>query len=291
LKRDWHESFTLAEHYCQLTGDEHLALNTQFVSYWLHPDSSRMLVDLPILAEKFNKLEHYINEADAYKCLGMFYSNKGEYEAALVYANKSIDAYNTEECPSKVLLASVLYFKGQVLMALGDRQAAYLEFNRALAVNNSGGYKGGNYQIYLTMYRYEYGVENYKDACFFLRTANKSFEALSNDKLVHYYKMTTIFSKIKLIEEELKDIKAQAIRRIVFTSMLLFILFTLVVIWMRSKKRYFEKRSVDMEGKNMKLKVETGELLLRSNQNKLTSKIINSQYVVERKMAKILISE
>ena len=288
LKRDWHESFRLAEHYCHLTGDKSRALNIQLVTYWLHPDSVRMVVDLPILAKKFNTLGHYSREADAYKCLVMFYSNKGEHKAALAYVNKSIAAYNKEECPSKVLLSSVFYFKGQVLLALGEHQAAYLEFNKALAINNSGGYKGGNYQIYLTMYSYEYGLENYKDACFFLRIANKSFEYLSNDKLVHYHKMTTIFSKIKLIHEELKDIKAQAIRRTVRTSIGLIFLFTLVFIWMRSKKRYFEKRSVDMESKNTKLKEETGELLLRSNQNQLTSKIIKSQSVVERKMAKFL---
>lgn len=288
LKRDWHESFRLAEHYCQMTGDEHVALNAQLVSYWLHPDSVRMVIDLPILAEKFNKLEHYTREADAYKCLVMFYSNKGEYENALVYVNKSIEAYNKEERPSKVLLSSVFYLKGQVLMALGMPKSAYLEFNKALAINSSGGYRGSNYQIYLTMYSYEYGVENYKDACFFLRIANKSFEYLSNDKLAHYHKMTTIFSEIKLIVEELEDIKAQSARRIVLTSTFLIFIFTLVISWMISRKRHYERRSVDMESKNTKLKEETGELLLRSNQNQLTSKIIKSQSVVERKMAKFL---
>ena len=290
MKHEWKQSLNYADYYAKLTNDEGLSLYRQLVTYWLHPDSAQMPEDIPLLASRFNELKCFGREADAYKCLVFYYLNKKDYDNALEFTNKSIEAYNAEACPPKYLLSSIHYLKGQVLVLLDRWDDAFLEFNRAIVINENAMIKGNSYHIYRTLYDHSYEAKNYEDAIFYLKQCNKSFERIANDKQRLYNRMAAIFTKISIIESELKDVKAQSTRRIALVSFLLIVFFSAIIIRLRFRKRHFEKRSVDMEGKNSMLKQQTGEFLMKAGQNAIKDKVLSTHNDLEKQLDKYLTS-
>lgn len=287
--RDWHESLRLGKYYSELTGDEGLILQSHTVSYWLNPDSAAMVDDIPLIAERFSEIGHYSQVADAYKCLVMYYFRKGDFTIALKYANMSIDAYSLERTPPKILLSSIYYLKALILMDLDIFDEAFSAIVKAININKDANYLGGNYNLYITLYHHEYDNENYKQACFYLKIANGSLRCLTNDKIEYSYKMAAIFNNIDIIEEELEVIKRASVRRIVLISLLLILFFLSIIFWLTSKKRHYEKRSEDMEGRNEVLQKETGELLIKVGQNSQKDKMHTTHDELEKQMDKYLI--
>ena len=285
---DWKDDLAKGVYYSEMTGDPDVQLYARMVTYWLHPDSVDMATQMPLIAKRFHQIEHYNKEADAYKCLVFYYFNNGDYAEALNYADRSIEAYHLEKRPSKLLLGSIHFLKGNVLLQLKQREKAYEEYNAAIEINAQAGNKEGNYNLYKSMYRVEYKEEHYRDACFFLEKSNASYEYISKKRMEYYNKMSTLFRRIKVIDEKLASLKRQGVRRTVMIASLLILFFTTIIIWLFSLKRHFEKKSVDMEELNVKLKEETGQLLVRSSQNKLTSTILKNQSDLVRKMDKYL---
>lgn len=287
LKLDWEENFKQGLIYAKASQDEALILYSQLMTYWLHPDSADMTTHLPIVADRFHEMEIYSKEADAYKCLVFHYIRTGEYNTALAYVGKCIDTYSLEDKLSKSLLASAKYLEGKILFLLGDRDLAYESFNEAIRLNRLGHYKESNYNIYRSLYKMEYQYGNLVDACMFADKAITSYEYVTERRVEHFQKMTFLFKKIDLVEYELIALKRKSTARLVLVTVLLFTFFITIIMWFRARKRHYEKLSNDMVGKNMKLKAETGELLAKANQNKVTSNIITNQSAVERKMSKL----
>lgn len=287
LHLSWQDALSKGIDYAEQSNDEGLILYGQMVAYWLHPDSADITTRMLEIAAGLNNLEMYASEADAYKCLVFHYLNKGDFQTSLYYVDKSITTYNKEERPLRALVASVHYLKGQLLLKQGDHDLAFNEFHQAVVLNKEGGYKANNYNFYRSMYQLEYKAGNYKEACQFSDDALTAFKYVSERRINHFEKMTLLFKKIDVIEGELLEIKRKATVRFVLMSVLLVLFFMAIILWFSSRKRHYEKMSIDMEGKNTKLKAEAGELLARANQNKVTSNIIKNQSDVERKMEKL----
>lgn len=286
LKLDCEETYLKGKYYAELSGSDYYCLGARLTWCWLNRDSIDVTEELLSLANEYHCKKYLFKEADAYKCLVFYHLKNQQYEKACYYAEKSIDAYNIERYPSKFQLSGVYFLKGEILLKKGDEKQAYKEFDTAIRINDEVGYKSNNYSIYRFLYLFKKEEGDYEQASVYLEKALYCYRSLSDTKLTYYAKLFSLFSKITLIDDEINEIKQHSVRRSVFLSLLLVIFFTIIILWLRSLKHYYEKKSKDLEFKNMKLKEEVGELVFRTNQNNIKRRYSQYQSDVEHKLEK-----
>lgn len=288
MKRSWNSHLKQGVELYKNSGERYLELYSEFIYYWFYQDSSDVTIVVPGIAKEFREIKQYNREADAYKCLVFHYQKIKDFDAALLYIDKSIAAYEKEQYTSKTLLASVYYLKGKILLELDRYDDAMQSFDEAFFLNQGKQLRGNNYMLYRYLYDYEIALGNYKVASEYTLMLIDSYRATSDMRIDRYEQMSKLFRKIQFIENEIDGMKAHSLHMTLVYTLSIALFFTILLWWMRSKKLHFEKLSVEMELSNMRLKEETGELLFKTKHNAFTNELSKTMHDFERKAERYL---
>lgn len=266
-------------------------LHARLIPYWFNPDSSDIVDVMPYIAEAYEKSGSFSRQADAYKCLAVYYQRARDYKTSLDYIDFAISCLGKDVLPSKVMLSSVYHLRGEVLFLMGRKEESHIALKKAIQLNIEAHCRGNNYQIYKYMYLIAKRNEDYQLSSEYAEEMLLGYRVQMKSKMLRISHLFRIFRKVELIQEEVLKLKRQANNRIYISTFLLFVIFGTIIFYLRSKNVHIKRVNAVMESRNNKLMEETGDLLEKVSQGHHKTEIINTQKDMESKVDRIISKE